>query len=125
MTHDYSYGRTDRLKQVTLTDAQKEMQARALAAINAEKDSHPLDLADEWNDGYCTMCNENVAVKRTLCGTCYKAAERVGEVNTYPTKMFLNDPEAHILWAIEYFPEVLYDALFQAGWDVTRPHPEP
>jgi RNA polymerase-binding transcription factor DksA len=106
-----------------LTDAEKaEATARAKAALRAEKVDLDRERATQHKYAYCEMCGEP-ATKRTLCNNHYQLALRVGELEAYPTKAFLDRPRDHAIWLFDYFPEIFDDMLAQRGLKLTPLEP--
>lgn len=106
-----------------LTEQEKaEATARAQAALRAEREDNLRDKSTSRKLAYCEWCGE-LATKRTLCETHYRTALRAGELDAYPTKQFLDKPDTHAIWLIDYYPDMLKDALLQAGWQVTPREP--
>lgn len=58
---------------------------------------------------------ENEAWSRGLCPTHYSAVQRAHSLSDYPTKAYMDDPEAHIRWAFAYHPELVRDIAIEYG----------
>lgn len=67
----------------------------------------------------CVECGLNESWSRGLCHTCYSYAQRHGILNDYPTKPFMDDPEAYIRWAFGFYPELVGDIAIEFGKRVT------
>ena len=60
------------------------------------------------------------AFSRGLCGKHYQFASRNGDLETYPTTKFLENPEAHINWAFGYDPDLIGDIAIQYGYKLVK-----
>lgn len=63
---------------------------------------------------------QNEAWSRGLCATHYTFERRNGELQEWPTKNFMSDPESHIRWAFAHFPELVAEVAPEFGKRVSE-----
>lgn len=63
----------------------------------------------------CLECKGRDSVVRGLCKACYGRLERLGVLDMYPTKDYIQNPSAAIRWALEEELELVRDIAIEFG----------